>query len=85
MVAMGVFPLQAEFLTTGDEVAFVIPMMKALLLPAPAVVPRMKAIPMEALLLPMVLDLWWVAVVFTVLNALMLRHRIRIEDGALRP
>lgn len=39
----------------------------------------------EIIVAPMVLGLWWVAVVFTVLTALMLRHRIRIEDGALRP
>ena len=32
-----------------------------------------------------VLGLWWVAVVITVLNTLMLRHRIRLEDGAQHP
>ena len=55
---MRVFPLQAAFLTTGDEVAMAIPMMKAPLLPAQALVPRMVAIPMEAPLLPMVPDPW---------------------------
>lgn len=38
----------------------------------------------EIIVAPMVLGLWWVAGVWTVLNALMLRHRIAVEDGALR-
>lgn len=47
--------------------------------------PNYTLVVAEIIVAPMVLGLWWVAVVFTVLNALMLRHRIRIEDGALRP
>lgn len=38
----------------------------------------------EIIVAPMVLGLWCVAVVWTVLNALMLGHRIRVEDNALR-
>jgi methyltransferase len=38
----------------------------------------------EIIVAPMVLGLWWVAVIWTVLNALMLRHRIAVEDAALR-
>jgi methyltransferase len=39
---------------------------------------------LEIIAAPMVLGLTWVAVVFTVLNAAMLYHRIGVEDGALR-
>ena len=47
--------------------------------------PNYALVVAEIIVAPMVLGLWPVAVVFTVLNALMLRHRIRVEDSALRP
>jgi methyltransferase len=46
--------------------------------------PNYMLVVAEIIVAPMVLGLWWVAVVWTVLNALMLRHRIAVEDGALR-
>lgn len=39
----------------------------------------------EIAVAPMVLALWWVAVVFTVLNAVVLTIRIRAENEALAP
>ena len=39
----------------------------------------------EIVVAPMVLGLWWVAALYTVLNALMLRVRIRAEERALAP
>lgn len=39
----------------------------------------------EIAVTPLVLGLWPVALVFSILNALMLRHRIRAEEAALRP
>ena len=39
----------------------------------------------EIVVAPMVLGLWWVALVYTALNAAMLRVRIRAEEGALSP
>jgi len=46
--------------------------------------PNYMLVVAEIIVAPMVLGLWWVAVVWTVLNALMLRHRIAVEDDALR-
>ena len=37
----------------------------------------------EIAVLPMAFGDWWVALIWTLLNALLLRHRIRIEMGAL--
>jgi methyltransferase len=45
--------------------------------------PNYMLVAAEIIVAPMVLGLWWVAVVWTVLNALMLRHRITVEDTAL--
>ncbi len=39
----------------------------------------------EIAIAPLVLGLWWVAVVFSVLNAAVLTIRIRAEERALRP
>lgn len=39
----------------------------------------------EIAVAPLVLGLWWIALVFTVLNAAVLTIRIRAEDGAIRP
>lgn len=47
--------------------------------------PNYTLVVAEIIVAPMVLGLWWVAALFTVLNALMLRHRIKIEDAVLRP
>ena len=47
--------------------------------------PNYALVVAEIIVAPMVLDLWPVAVAFTVLNAFMLRHRIKVEDSALRP
>lgn len=45
--------------------------------------PNYVVVVAEIIVAPMVLGLWPVALVFTVLNALMLRHRIRVESHAL--
>jgi methyltransferase len=47
--------------------------------------PNYTLVVAEIIVAPMVLGLTWVALVFTILNAAMLYHRIRVEDGALRP
>lgn len=47
--------------------------------------PNYALVVAEIIVAPMVLGLWGVAAVFTLLNALMLRHRIAAEDAALRP
>lgn len=39
----------------------------------------------EIVVAPMVLGLWWIALVYTALNAAMLWVRIRAEEGALAP
>jgi methyltransferase len=39
----------------------------------------------EIAVLPLVFGAWPVAVVWSVLNALLLHHRIRVEDQALSP
>lgn len=39
----------------------------------------------EIVVAPMVLGLWWIALLYTALNAAMLRVRIRAEEGALAP
>lgn len=46
--------------------------------------PNYAVVVAEILVAPMVLGLWPVAVLFTVLNALVLRIRIRAEARALR-
>ncbi|MGB5863337.1 MAG: isoprenylcysteine carboxylmethyltransferase family protein [Sulfitobacter sp.] len=46
--------------------------------------PNYMLVVAEIIVAPMVLGLWWVAVIWTLLNALMLRHRIAVEDAALR-
>ncbi|APE42990.1 hypothetical protein BOO69_05810 [Sulfitobacter alexandrii] len=47
--------------------------------------PNYTLVVAEIIVAPMVLGLTWVAVVFTLLNAAMLYHRISVEDAALRP
>ncbi len=47
--------------------------------------PNYALVVFEVFVAPMVLGLLWVALLFSVLNAAMLYHRIRVEDGALRP
>lgn len=46
--------------------------------------PNYTLVVLEIIAAPMVLGLTWVALVFTLLNAAMLYHRIGVEDGALR-
>ena len=47
--------------------------------------PNYTLVVAEIAVAPLVLGLTWVAVVFSVLNAMMLWHRIRIENEALAP
>jgi methyltransferase len=47
--------------------------------------PNYTLVVFEIFAAPMVLGLVWVALLFSALNAAMLYHRIRVEDGALRP
>ncbi len=47
--------------------------------------PNYTLVVFEIFVAPMVLGLTWVALVFSVLNAAMLYHRINVEDAALRP
>ncbi|RYH01807.1 hypothetical protein EU805_11465 [Salipiger sp. IMCC34102] len=47
--------------------------------------PNYTLVVAEIIVAPMVLGLTWVALVWTVLNAAMLYHRIRVEDAAIRP
>ena len=47
--------------------------------------PNYTLVVLEVFVAPMVLGLVWVALLFSALNAAMLYHRIRVEDGALRP
>jgi methyltransferase len=46
--------------------------------------PNYTLVVLEIIVAPMVMGLTWFAAVFTVLNAMMLYHRIGVEDGALR-
>lgn len=39
----------------------------------------------EIAILPLAFDAWPVALIWSLLNALLLRHRIRVEEDALRP
>jgi methyltransferase len=39
----------------------------------------------EILVLPLVFGLWWLALLFSVLNGLMLYWRMRIEQKAIEP
>ena len=45
--------------------------------------PNYAVVTAEIAVLPLMFGLWWVAVVFTILNAALLRTRIRIENRAL--
>jgi methyltransferase len=47
--------------------------------------PNYVAVVVEGLALPLVHSAWLTAVVFTVLNAVLLRVRIRVEEAALEP
>ncbi|MEQ9361178.1 MAG: isoprenylcysteine carboxylmethyltransferase family protein [Rhodospirillales bacterium] len=39
----------------------------------------------EIAVLPLAFGAWWIALAFSVLNALVLTHRIRVEQAALAP
>lgn len=45
--------------------------------------PNYLVVAAEIAVLPAAFGAWWIAVVFTALNAAMLWHRIRVEDAAL--
>ncbi len=47
--------------------------------------PNYALVVAEIIVAPVVLELWIVAIVFTLLNAAMLRHRITVENRALSP
>lgn len=47
--------------------------------------PNYTLVVFEVFVAPMILGVVWVAFLFSALNAAMLYHRIRVEDGALRP
>lgn len=47
--------------------------------------PNYTLVVAEIIVAPMVLGLWWVAAIFTILNAIILTIRIRAEDAALAP
>ncbi|MCQ0971154.1 hypothetical protein MLD63_12045 [Paracoccus sp. TK19116] len=47
--------------------------------------PNYTVVVCEIFVAPMVLGLFWVAIVFSVLNAAVLTIRLRVEEGALRP
>ena len=47
--------------------------------------PNYALVVAEIIVAPMVLGLWGMAVIYIFLNAAMLRHRIQVEDAALRP
>jgi methyltransferase len=47
--------------------------------------PNYVAVVVEGLALPLVHTAWITAGVFTVVNAALLRHRVRVEDAALAP
>lgn len=47
--------------------------------------PNYWVVAAEIAILPLAFDAWPVAVIWSLLNAALLRHRIRVEDAALRP
>ncbi len=47
--------------------------------------PNYVVVILEIAVLPLVFGLWQLALVFSVLNVLLLAHRIKIEDAALKP
>lgn len=46
--------------------------------------PNYIVVALEILILPLAFGLWWVALVFSILNGVLLYWRIRVEDEALR-
>ena len=47
--------------------------------------PNYVVVVLEIAILPAIFGLWYVALVYSALNILLLIHRIRIEDAALKP
>jgi methyltransferase len=47
--------------------------------------PNYLVVAAEILVLPLVFGLWWLALLFSVLNGLMLYWRMRIEQKAIEP
>lgn len=45
--------------------------------------PNYVIVAAEIAVLPLAFDSWWIAIVFSLANALLLRHRIGVEEGAL--
>jgi len=46
--------------------------------------PNYTVVILEIAIVPILFGLWWVAILFSVLNAILLRHRIAIENMVLR-
>ncbi len=46
--------------------------------------PNYTVVVLEIAIVPLLLGLWWAAILFSVLNAILLRHRIGIEETVLR-
>ena len=46
--------------------------------------PNYTVVILEIAIVPMLLGLWWAAVLFSILNAILLRHRIGIEEAVLK-
>jgi len=46
--------------------------------------PNYTVVILEIAIVPMLFGLWWAAVVFSILNAILLRHRIGIENEVLK-
>lgn len=47
--------------------------------------PNYVAVVLEGVALPLIHGAWWTAVGFTLLNAVLLRTRLRVENAALQP
>ena len=47
--------------------------------------PNYAVVVAEIALVPMIASAWWIAVVFSVLNGLLLAQRVRVENRALAP
>ncbi|MEQ8806939.1 MAG: isoprenylcysteine carboxylmethyltransferase family protein [Rhodospirillales bacterium] len=47
--------------------------------------PNYLVVAAEIAVLPLAFGAWWIALAFSVLNALVLTHRIRVEQAALAP
>ncbi len=46
--------------------------------------PNYAVVVLEIAIIPLLLGLWWAAILFSLFNAILLRHRIRIEEAVLK-